>query len=302
MEELKITAPTPIRWQVILGGLLTTALTLAGLYWMGANRNGGVMGLYLNGLIPIGALFVGLLTASGYSIAARLLHTKVSGLLLCLVLFLQISTYFLSHYIKYVHNISMIEARLGKHLSIDFFHYYDATTRSMRRVSKYSGMQPAMGNWGYGVRLLEIIGFVGGGVWVPLKLSKSDYCNQCRVYMEYKFLLWVPASITAREANEKADTEGHALAEQIAVWGKEGDGESFKTKTIFRSTLIERNMACTLPSSIEITMTYCPRCYGGILKRTHHEKEGEVINKKKMDDVELSPLFVKQVLEPKSKP
>jgi hypothetical protein len=305
----EIAAPTPVRWQIILAGLLTTGLTLAVLYWMGANTDWNIMGWYAKGIIPIGALFVGVLAASGYGIAAKVFHTKIGGSLLVFIVLLLLAAYFLSHYMKYFHIVSVLEEKRGRHLSIDFFRYYDVMTRSLSYGSRYSSAdRTPLGAWGYGIRLLEVIGFVGGGVAIPMVLSKSDYCDRCRVYMKGKSLMWIPAAVPTRKVNKKdpADVQGYAdemaqayqtgtaLAEQVVVWGNEGDGVSFKKAMLTNS--MSATTANSLAARIEVKVSYCPKCHRGTLKRTLYEGQGDSIKTKVLDSTDVLPDFVQQIL------
>jgi hypothetical protein len=306
----EIAAPTPIRWQVILGGLLTTGLTLAMLYWLNANTSIHPMGWYIQLIIPAGAIMVGVAAASGYGIAAKALHTKIGGSLLIIVLILLFVAYLLSHYMKYLHGTAFLEERAGRPLSIDFFHYYDVMTRSMSYGGRYgtAGTRTPLGAWGYGIRLLEVIGFVGGGVMVPLVLSKSDYCDQCRLYMKSKSLMWIPAAVPTRKVNKKdpADVQayedemqqvqatGMNVAEQVIVWGTEGDGDAFKQA--MQQHTMSAGAAGSLAARIEVSISYCPKCHRGILKRTLQTGQGDSLKTKILDPIDLLPDFVKQIL------
>src|SRR3954467_8419799 len=75
---------------VLLGGFITSALTLAGIYWL--NRKSPdfhPMGFYANYVIPAGAILVGLVAGSGYGIASWLTGARIGRGLLWTVVAMQ---------------------------------------------------------------------------------------------------------------------------------------------------------------------------------------------------------------------
>src|SRR5436190_21323339 len=87
---------------VLLGGFITSALTLAGIYWL--NRNSPdfhIMGWYANYVIPAGAIIVGLVAGSGYGIASWLTGVRISRGLLWTVVLLQTAAYVGAEYVEY---------------------------------------------------------------------------------------------------------------------------------------------------------------------------------------------------------
>src|SRR5262245_61047230 len=92
------------RWSVIQTGLITTALTLFGVYVL-ANRSVEeiyAMDWYARWYLPLGALLVGLFAASGYFIGAHWTGLRVRGWLLIGVVALQLTAYWMAHYAQFV--------------------------------------------------------------------------------------------------------------------------------------------------------------------------------------------------------
>ncbi len=87
---------------VLLSGLLTTLLALAGVYWLSKNSHDfHIMGWYASFVIPIGAMLVGFVAASGYAIASWLTGTRISRFLLLSVLVIQTAAYVGAEYVEY---------------------------------------------------------------------------------------------------------------------------------------------------------------------------------------------------------
>ena len=88
---------------VLTAGILTGMLTLAALYFLNiVFEEFHAMGFYINGVIPFGAILVGMLAGSGYGIASWLSGAKISGGLLVMVIALQIAVYFFAQYVEYL--------------------------------------------------------------------------------------------------------------------------------------------------------------------------------------------------------
>src|SRR5687767_7320502 len=87
---------------VILCGLITSALTLAGVYWLNANTTDfAIMGWYANYVLPVGAVLVGLAAGSGYGIASWMTGVRISRQLMLTVVLLQTVMYFAAEYVEY---------------------------------------------------------------------------------------------------------------------------------------------------------------------------------------------------------
>ena len=94
--------PRNLYFIVLVSGLFTSALALAGVYWLGKNSNDfHIMGWYANYVIPAGAMIVGIAAGSGYAVASWLTGSRISRGLLAAVLILQTTAYLTAEYVEY---------------------------------------------------------------------------------------------------------------------------------------------------------------------------------------------------------
>lgn len=78
---------------VIIGGLLTTAATLAVVHFLSLYADFNVMGLYVQYILPVGAFLVGAGAVSGYFLASRQFEIKVTNPLVAAIMALQLFAY-----------------------------------------------------------------------------------------------------------------------------------------------------------------------------------------------------------------
>ena len=140
-------------------------------------------------LLPIGAIFVGLVAGSGYAIGSWVTGAKIGDGLLVLVVLLQVCSYVGAQFLEYqqvrqevvdqqaadideirnnqVQGAAQVadamkeqlveqvkELQLESMRGFNFANHFDGQTRSFQ----FDGGKP-LGVWGYGIRLLEILGF-----------------------------------------------------------------------------------------------------------------------------------------------
>ena len=85
---------------LLLGGLATTAATLPMRYVLDG-QGAHVMGKYANKVLPIGALCAGILSGTGYGLAAWLTGVRVRTSLLWTIALLQFVAYGAAEYLQY---------------------------------------------------------------------------------------------------------------------------------------------------------------------------------------------------------
>src|SRR5262245_22630652 len=87
---------------VLQSGLITSALALAGVYWLNKNTDDfNIMGWYADYIIPVGAVIVGFAAGSGYGLASWYTGVRISRWLLVTVLLLQAVSYVAAEYVEY---------------------------------------------------------------------------------------------------------------------------------------------------------------------------------------------------------
>jgi len=258
---------------VILGGLLTTGLAL-GLVILVSYASDGtfdLMGYYLWYIVPVSAIGLGVLAGCGYSLVSWLRGIRVMGWLLAVVLVLTVCAYFAAHYVEY----AVTNPRYEDGTAVPFWTYFDLVTRSITFKSSGESESGSLGAWGYGVRVVQILGFSLGGL-VPLFLLWAvPYCKACHAYMRTKALCLIPAAAPSRKVGRK-DSDGqaafakeHAEAEQQAAATLEQIAQAVEDKDASRlAALVQAHQAQAAETAkrakrFELKLRYCPICHKG---------------------------------------
>ena len=137
--------------------------------------------------IPLGAFVSGSLAAGGYYIGARIFNHKPSTMILVNMLAISFTTYLLIQFLGYIYLVVD-----GKQISdyVPFFEYLDITIRGKVIITRHRGGQTdnsgPIGDWGYVVELIQIIGFSLGGFLPFAHLLSITYCKNCAKYYSAK--------------------------------------------------------------------------------------------------------------------
>jgi len=292
---------------VLICGLITTTLALTGVYLLdtsGADFH--IMGWYANYVLPVGAIIVGVVAASGYGLASWFSGIKITRSLLWIVLALQLFAYFGAQYIEF-HNRHLVHRRDGS--SVGFTEYFDRSARMMAWKQKDGEIGQPLGAWGYAVRVLEVLGFVGGGLIVPLILRKSPYCEACQRYMRTRQLGFVPASVPPKKV-KKSDIAGTAAYQteqeqafdngkqtveslkQLAVGDKTGDFQK-----LIAELGLSKKQTMKLPGRFSLEAVHCRRCFGGSLVAKLLLGQGNQMKQSEFTRAELHPEFVRSICQ-----
>ncbi len=290
---------------VIIGGLFTTSLTLLGVWALAqASDNLNIMGFYTHGIIPVGAILVGLAAGSGYGLASWRTGIRISKNLLLTVLAIQLLAYFVAQYLEYLH---IIKSQGIDPQELGFLTFFDFTTRSFSFQDSDGSARSAMGAWGYLFRFLEIAGFVLGAIVAPLALMKKPYCDQCQLYMRTRSLGVIPAGIKpqkikkknmeALEEFNKQDQEkwqgGLKILEDIRKSATSGKTSQFKE-------LIERNHGNNkeknkLTHRIAVSLSSCPSCHTAHLNAQSLSGQGDRIVRENLGDSPVNPGLSREI-------
>ena len=256
---------------VVAAGLATSAGALAAVFAL-ARHGTNLMGMYADYVLPWGALLVGVVASSGYGIAAWRIGCKLGKGQVWLVVGLLAASYLGAQYVEYRHELP--GGGLG------FWAWFDAVTRAFAWDKSFDGTAgSALGGLGYGLRALEIAGFVGGGVVVPLALRRKPYCHACRSFRRTRRLALIPGGHAGDDAAREA------LSSVLAAAGR-GDRAGFERK-VARSSVDRRRLGAA--SRIALDVVRCPRCGGGSLTAQHLIGSGQHLR--------VTPLAT-QALEP----
>lgn len=294
---------------VVLCGLVTTVLTLLLVYYL-QTKDIQPMGFYIFAIVPVGAILVGLCAGSGYALGSWWAGAKIGGGLLIFVMILQVGAYFSAQYVDYAQTrvefdrqtaelFERLEEATGEQLDEQdrkeneeklreeaginsFGTYFDRTTRSFT----FDGGQE-LGGWGYGIRLLEIIGFALGSLIIPLILMAQPYCTKCQVYRKTRQLGLLPAGIQPRKVKKK-DAEGQEALASDAEEAMQGGiqlveetaemaqgGQTTEFIDTMREIRDSKKEVSKLSSRIQVSLEFCPRCHDGNLLYAMVSGQGE---------------------------
>jgi hypothetical protein len=293
---------------VLACGLATTALALLGVYVLNATTEDfHIMGLYADYILPAGAVMVGFVAAAGYGLASWLSGVKITRSLLWTVLALQFAAYFTAQYIEF-HSLQLVH-RDGS--PVGFLEYYDFVARSFAWKHGVHGAAGApLGIWGYLFRGLEVLGFVGGGLLVPLLLRKKPYCDSCQRYMKTRHLISWAASVPAKKI-KKSDApaiQSHEAEQQRALesgketWAALKEAASTSKAAEFRARILGlepgKKAAAKLPQRLTLKLVHCRRCCSGWLRLDLISGQGRDLKQTKLDRVDLQKEFVRAIGSP----
>ena len=245
---------------VVLAGGVTTLLALSAVFAL-AHHGENVMLWYANYIIPVGALMVGLVAASGYGAAAWFTGLKMTRRLIWSVVGQLAVAYFIAQYEEYPSSSGM-----------GFWAWFDASTRAIAWGHANGLVGEPLGVLGYGLRLLEVIGFVAGGLAVPLALRNYSYCDPCRSYRRRSTLAMIPGG--------RQELGDGGLASLAAIYEAAGGGERevFHRELAGRGSLRNKRQTRKLPARITVSLRRCPRCAGGGLEASVGQGRGRNVS------------------------
>ena len=275
---------------VVACGSFTTLLALAAVFAL-ARSGTNVMGWYANYILPAGAILVGALAASGYGFAAWGLGLKMSRKLILSIIAELALAYLIAQYEQFTRSVP-------EGSGIGFFDWFDAMTRSFAWDNHGKPGEP-FGLWGYGMRLLEIAGFVAGGALVPLLLKAKPYCDPCKSYLRTRSLGVTPAGseVSLFGRYDKAEAQ---LAYDQAVGRvnlflaalREGHRDELHRFLSTHAPKSESRAAHKRNARMVLNLSRCPRCADGFVNVVLVQGQGNHISQA---EIARQPLSGEQV-------
>lgn len=287
---------------VIAAGLATTSICLAVLHFLN-QADIQVMGFYAYGILPAGAIIVGLVSGSGYGFASRLKGAKIGRGLLLMVLVLQVVAYFGAKYLDYLDHIEVMRRVPGREPAGSFMEYFDAVTRELRFVRR-GRLGPAFGVWGYALRAMELAGFACGGAIAPALLRAVPYCNKCQFYMKTREFGRLPAGVKPRKIKPK-DTAGQIVYQQELKEAMDAglhllddiqqtieSQEPARFREIISAYAGRKKEIARLSHRFILSLVRCPRCNSGKVLVTLVTGHAEAIRKEQAMEWEVDQAFL----------
>ena len=286
---------------VILAGIVTSALSLYGVWWLNTNTTDWhIMGWYGDYIIPAGAILVGIAAGSGYGIASYLTGFRIRRGLLGAVIALQLLAYGAAQYLEFralVRDEPILDEN-GEAMSFPAYYHHRAITFTWEEHGKRG---KPIGLAGYFFLGLGVVGFALGGMLVPAALLKKPYCARCQVYMKSRNLALIPTSVKARRVRKK-DVEGaaayaaenkrargsaQAVLDRVAAAAAKGDARAIESELAPYPARARRTN--WLPARLRLALVHCRDCGSGHLQQAMITGQGRGIRVTFLARNELTP-------------
>ncbi|HEV2292559.1 MAG TPA: hypothetical protein VGR35_01810 [Tepidisphaeraceae bacterium] len=278
---------------VIQTGLITTAIALGIVYWLSHKAEVNPMGFYVKFILPLGAVTVGAVAGLGYGLASSWTGAKIGRGLLLTVCALLVGAYFVAQYIEF-RELDLVYEDTGERVA--FIDYYHFATVTMSFTSTRSGSAPGepLGAWGYAFRLLEIGGFVLGGLIAPLVMKSKPYCDACQRYQTTKELGLVPVTpVHAQDETKSPDAvadEAAARYERLRAFAEAGDADSFRAE--IEPFANDQKAIGKMPTRTRLRLIYCKGCATGRLEGAILSGKGESVSVDLLPGANVSAAFI----------
>jgi len=278
---------------VLLAGLATTLVALAGVWALDVYAGENVMGWYANYVLPVGAILVGLVASTGYGVGSYLTGARITGALLVAVALSLVAGYFGAKYLEF-RLLFPDGASFADGREAGFLDWFDVMTRAFAWQGKDGSAGEPLGAWGYALRAGEILGFALGGLIAPITLRSVPYCSPCAAYMRRKVVAVVPAGVKPRKVKKKdlagqaayreeahaAFVRGEADMERLFAAAKAGDPAVFAGAVGEAGPLSKKKAAESLSARLHVQVVRCRRCEAGelrVLAVTGHGKQTKAV-------------------------
>lgn len=165
---------------VYLAGFATSALSLFATRAL-VEHDINVMGWYVNGILPVGAILVGMASGLGFALASRSLNVRLTRSYVLGMLTTGLLDYAAAQYLAWQ---SLIDAHHVSPERYSLWRYFRDTCENMTfRRSGSSGAGSALGAFGYFFKALEVVGFAVGSMLPSAILFTMPYCRSCQRYL-----------------------------------------------------------------------------------------------------------------------
>ena len=264
---------------IFVWGLITTILTV-GIRLLISGSDFDPMSFYLWHLVPVGAIITGFLAASGYLLAIRLTRTQLRPWMLPTILALHLMAYFGGEFLVF--------KLLNLHHTADgspvgFWELFDLQTRNYTMMGLSAGKDAGkpLELWGYGIRFLEVVGFMGGAFAVPMAVANVPLCPTCKRYQNRASLGLISALPNEIEKTQRILNELQAALDN-------GNAKAFsELLTENRISEEKGRMPGTL---VAFSLVWCPACQTGVVASTTTGADGEALIEEA-----LTPDFLKSL-------
>lgn len=249
---------------LILGGGLLTILIAFGLSAWGMSNNFSFITWLAWFVIPIGCLFLGGISAVGFFIVARIKQKKMSLFGAVLMMVLLVPAYFMHYGFLYQHTSfrvddAGVEKIVPARELMSFFDFYkdEMTNRTYvdtKATDNEKSKAKPVGKWGYFYAIIEILGFLAGGLALLRICGEWEYCDPCGRYFMGKGLGLCTDKTVVQGLLDAIEAENEQSIQSALVsgWGnKVNPGENLKNGGHFKAS-ISRCEMCHENSILEV--------------------------------------------------
>ncbi|HEY2573881.1 MAG TPA: hypothetical protein VGH65_07420 [Verrucomicrobiaceae bacterium] len=266
---MSTTSATPKRLRqpgliVYCCGLGTSALVL----WLVdlLNDHGvNIMGWYINGIIPGGALLVGMVSGLGYAIGSRVLNVKLSRAFVMGMITTALADYIAAQWVTWSNLIEKHHASSDKY---SFLQYVKDICEGMsfkRGGSEEPGAP--LGVFGYFFKFLEMAGYAFGAMLPSAFLRGMPYCHGCQSYLKkhQTTVINAPGSWNvAKKESKKQRLELLTAAVQHACARTQEVLQSVQAtsfnETATKLAALDKSANKEALATVSLTLKKCPHC------------------------------------------
>lgn len=157
------------------------------------------------------------------------------------------------------------------------------------------------GVWGYGVRAMELTGFLVGGLLAPLALIGAPMCSKCSLYKRVKPLGMTPFASEGEAVSGTPPMEAaRKQIENLRDLAEAGDSAGFRTA--LDSVKARQDESPSARQRFALELLYCRDCAEGNLQIVHLSGRGRSAARMILPEaaVALTPDFVRSFADRES--
>jgi len=225
------------------------------------------MGWYANGIIPIGAWLVGIVSGLGYAVASRYLQVKLGRAFILGMASTAVLDYAVAQYLTYQHLIEVVHVSEERYSFLQYFQDICEKMSFTRSGSSEPGSP--LGGFGYAYKVLEAAGYVLGAMVPSWVVSQMPYCRQCQLYMKQHLRghirsqsLW--SAVKGLKKKERVAALGAAVLEVASQ--ANAVSKTIASATLSESVAAVSNLAkaadkkSVAAASVVVELKKCPNC------------------------------------------
>ncbi|HZU28190.1 MAG TPA: hypothetical protein VFA04_21855 [Bryobacteraceae bacterium] len=163
-------------------GLATSAFTATTLALLETKCGIAVYSFMCWSVIPAGALCAGFAASSGYYLGAKLFHHRPTRLMLFNTISVALSTWVVLNFLRYCWT-EVNGQHISQLASFGQFMRLSITNQSIGWVGSRPDDAVGVGQFGYLIAALQVLGFAAGGFFVHWYLRAAPYCAACGKYL-----------------------------------------------------------------------------------------------------------------------